>query len=91
MLKFCLRLKFPQFILNLVAIPMFSEVFERFPESLGSIEVLWVGEKSGSRSAHEGSKIFEIFFLENFYFRQEKIFDLGGGARYPLLCKFLAR
>ena len=21
----------------------------------------------------------------------EKIFDLGGGARYPLLCKFLAR
>ena len=33
------------------------------------------------------SKIFDLGGV----LKPEKIFDRGGGARYPLLCKFLAR
>ena len=34
-----------------------------------------------------GSNIFDLGGV----FNPEKIFALGGGALYPLLCKFLAR
>ena len=34
-----------------------------------------------------GSIIFDLGGVTS----PEKIFDLGGAARYPLLCKFLAR
>ena len=37
-----------------------------------------------------GSKIFNFVFSK-IDCLPEKIFDRGGGARYPLLCKFLAR
>ena len=47
--------------------------------------------KNTGELARMGSNIFEIFFLKKIDFFEEKIFDRGGGARYPLLCKFLAR
>ena len=38
-------------------------------------------------SRARGSNIFDLGGV----FSPERIFALGGGARYPLLCKFLAR
>ena len=66
-------------------------MLERFHESLRSIKVLWVGENAQGSRHMGGQNFLKKRFSNIFDFRQEKIFDRGGGARYPLLCKFLAR